>query len=62
MLTFTERAMRQEKGEVTNCHTNKKVCLEQRITGNWLHCTLPMYCLLVEKFFSVKLIILFDRN
>jgi len=25
MLTFTERTMRQEKGEVMNCHTNKKV-------------------------------------
>jgi len=34
MLTFTERTMRQEKREVINCHTNKKLCLEQRITRN----------------------------
>ena len=40
-----------------------RLCLKQGITRNWLHCTLPMYCLFVEKkFFSVKLIDLFDRN
>jgi len=27
MLTFTKRTMRQEKEEVTNCHTNKKGCV-----------------------------------
>jgi len=54
--------MRQEKGELTNCPTNKKVVLEQGITTIWLHYTLPVYCLFVPKFFLCKLIILFDRN
>jgi len=32
MLAFTERTMKQEKGELTNCQTIKELCLEQGIT------------------------------
>jgi len=30
MLTLTEKTMRQEKGELTNCSTNKEVVVETR--------------------------------
>ena len=63
MLTFTEKTMRQEKGEWTNCPTIKKVVFgTQGITKNWIHCTLPMY---VEKlglsWFFVNCYALFNR-
>jgi len=59
MLTFTERTMRQEKGELMNYPINKNVVLGTR--NNWKLASLyASNCLFVPKKISVKLILLID--
>jgi len=55
--------MRQEKGELTNCPINKKVVFGKRNNYNLASLRASSALFVCKKFFfSVKLIVLFDRN
>jgi len=62
MLTFTEKTMRQDKGTLTNCPTIKKVVFGTRNNYNLASLHVSNVLFVCKKFFSVKLIDLFDQN